>query len=108
MGVHRVNKVGAPHSCCGGLGNSRLRFTSRRLHVKLSATFRSEAVGFRGAGGERIRNHGQKWFKVRMTDGHVAESTWQVEDVKRPFLSVAKMVAAPSRLRGSKDRQTEG
>ena len=29
-------------------------------HVKLSATRRSDAgIGFRGAGGERIRNHGQ-------------------------------------------------
>ena len=30
-------------------------------NVKLSATHRSEAgIGFRGAGGERIRNHGQR------------------------------------------------
>ena len=34
-------------------------------HVKLSATRRSDAgIGFRGAGGERIRNHGQRKFKV--------------------------------------------
>ena len=34
-------------------------------HVKLSATRRSEAgIGFRGAGGERIRNHGQSNVKV--------------------------------------------
>ena len=56
-------------------------------HVKLSATRWSEAgIGFRGAGGERIRNHGQRKFKVRMTDGHVAGSTWQVADVKRPLM----------------------
>ena len=35
-------------------------------HVKLSATRRSEAgIGFRGAGGERIRNHGQRKFNMR-------------------------------------------
>ena len=68
-------------------------------HVKLIATRRSDAgVGFRGAGGERIRNHGQRKFKVRMRDGHVARITWQVADVKRPLMSVAKMVAAGNRV----------
>ena len=61
--------------------------------MKLSATRRSEvSIGFRGASGERIRNHGQRKFKVRMTDGHVAGSTWQVADAKRPLMT--KMVAA--------------
>ena len=74
-------------------------------HVKLSATRRSEAgMGVRGAGGERIRNHGQRKYKVRMTDGHVAGSTWQVADVKRPVMSMAKMVAARNRVQlDSKD-----
>ena len=68
-------------------------------HVKLSATRRSDAgIGFRGAGGERIRNHGQRKFKVRMRDGHVAGTTWQVADVKRPLMSVATMVAAGNRV----------
>ena len=68
-------------------------------HVKLSATRRSDAgIGFRGAGGERIRNHGQRKFKVRMRDGHVAGITWQVADVKRPLMSVAKMVGAGNRV----------
>ena len=40
--------------------------------------------------GMGIRNHGQRKFKVRMTDGHVAGSTWQVADVKRLLMSVAK------------------
>ena len=67
--------------------------------MKLSATRRSEAgIGFRGAGGERIRNHGQREIKVRMTDGHVAGSTWQVADGKRPLISVAKMVVAGNLL----------
>ena len=74
-------------------------------HVKLSASRRSDAgIGFRGAGGERIRNHGQKKFKVCMTDGHVAGSTWQVADAKRPLMSVANMIAARNRVHlNSKD-----
>ena len=32
-----------------------------------------------------------------MTDGHVAGSTLQVADVKRPVMSMAKMVAARNR-----------
>ena len=68
-------------------------------HVKLSATRRSEAgIGFRGAAGERIRNRGQRKFRIRMTDGHVAGSAWQVVDGKRPLMSVAKMVAAGNRV----------
>ena len=39
-------------------------------------------------------NHGQRKLKVRVSDGHVAGSTWQVADVKSPLMSVAKMVAA--------------
>ena len=77
-------------------------------HVKLSATRRSDAgIGFRGAGGERIRNHGQRKFKVRMRDGHVAGTTWQVADVNRPLMSVAKMGAAGNRVHlDSKDPRT--
>ena len=33
-----------------------------------------------------------------MTDGHVAGSTWQVADVMRRLMSVAKMVAAGNRV----------
>ena len=42
-----------------------------------------------------------------MTDGHVKGSTWQVADVKRPLMSVAKMVPAGSRVHlDSKDPRT--
>ena len=33
-----------------------------------------------------------------MRDGHVAGTTWQVADAKRPLMSVAKMVAAGNRV----------
>ena len=56
-------------------------------HVKISATCRSEpGIGIHGAGGKRIRNHSQRKFKVRVTHGHVAGSTRQVADVKRPLM----------------------
>ena len=59
---------------------------------------RSEAgIRFRRAGGKRIRNHGQRKFKVRMTDGHVAGST------KRPLMSLARMVAGNRVHLDSKD-----
>ena len=79
-------------------------------HVKLSATRRSDAgIGFRGAAGERIRNHGQRKFKVRMRDGHVAGSTWQVADVTRSLMSVAKMVdVVPSRKKPTRSRVFTG
>ena len=72
-----------------GAGEQRLTSS----HVNLSATRRSEAgIVFRGVRGERIHNHAQRKFKVRMTEGHVAGSTWQVADVKRPPMSVANMI----------------
>ena len=33
-------------------------------------------------------------FKVRMAGGRTAKSKWQVADVKRPLMSMAKMIAA--------------
>ena len=53
-----------------------------------------EGIGFCGAGGERGRYHGQRKFKVRTAGGRTAKSTWQVADVKRPLMSMAKMIAA--------------
>ena len=68
-------------------------------HVQLTPTDRSKAgIGFRGAGGDRIRNHGQREFRVRMHDGMCAKSTWQVADVKRPLMSVGKMIAAGNQV----------
>ena len=63
-------------------------------HEKLVATHRSEAdIGLCGAGGATVR--GMQSLHDRW---HVAGSTWQVADVKRPLMSVAKMVAAGNRV----------
>ena len=109
MGVHRTKHVAS--RSCGVLGRSSKLLTSS--HVKLSVTRRSEAgIGSRGASGDRIRNHGQRQFKMHITDGHVAGRSWQVADVKRPLMSVAKMVASGNRVhldsKDSQDGQTEG
>ena len=63
--------------------------------VQLAGLMRG--IGFRGASGENPQSR-QRKFKVRMRDGHVAGTTWQVADVKRPLMSVAKIVAAGNRV----------
>ena len=68
-------------------------------HVEIKPTERSIAgIGFRGAGGDRICNHGQREIKVKMADGKKGNSTWQVADVKRPLMSVAKMISAGNQV----------
>ena len=66
-------------------------------HVKLSATRRSETgIGFRGEGGERIRNLGQRKFNVRMEETvHVSG-----QDGRR-------REPCASRQQGSQNSQTE-
>ena len=40
--------------------------------------------GFKGPGGEHIKNYGQQVMSVRTPEGFVRKSTWQVADVRRP------------------------
>ena len=80
----------------------------------VNSTPRSEAgIGFRGAGGERVRNHGQRKFKVRMTDGHVVgehmagggrEETAHVSGQE----DGRSRESCASRQKESQDSQTEG
>ena len=37
--------------------------------------------GFKGPGGEHIKNYGQQVMSVRTPEGFVRKSTWQVADV---------------------------
>ena len=39
--------------------------------------------GFKGPGGEHIKNQGQQVMSVRTLEGFVRKSTWQVADVRR-------------------------
>ena len=43
--------------------------------------------GFKGPGGENIKNYGQQVMSVRTPEGFVRKSTWQVADVRRPLVS---------------------
>ena len=68
-------------------------------HVKPTPTAKSKAgIGFRGAGGDQIPNYGKKAFKVKLADGTVLNSTWQVAGVKRPLMSVGKMLEAGNKV----------
>ena len=72
---------------------------SECLHVRLEPTQRSRAgIGFRGAGGDRIHNYGQRTFRARLQGGSTAKCTWQVADVKRPLMSVGKMIEAGNKV----------
>ena len=40
--------------------------------------------GFKGPGGEHIKNYGQQVMSVRTPEGFLRKSAWQVADVRRP------------------------
>ena len=68
-------------------------------HIRATPTDKSRAgVGFRGAGGDKIPNYGKREFRVKLGDGTLLESTWQVAGVKRPLMSVGKMLAAGNKV----------
>ena len=68
-------------------------------HLRATPTDKSRAgIGFRGAGGDKIQNFGKKEFRVKLVDGTVLDSTWHVAGVKRPLMSVGKMLAAGSKV----------
>ena len=58
-------------------------------------TERSKSVkGFKGPGGEHIKNYGQQVMSVRTPEGFVRKSTWQVADVRRPLVSASHIIQA--------------
>ena len=84
-------------------------------HVILSAIRRSDAgIGFRGAGGERIRNHGQRKFKVRMKDerracgGNHMASGGREETAHVSGQDGRSREPCSPRQQGSHDSQTQG
>lgn len=50
--------------------------------------------GFRGPGGERIDNLGEKRVEVFTNTGQRRRTTWQVADVRRPLISAIKVAQA--------------
>ena len=59
--------------------------------------------GFKGAGGENIKNYGQQVMSVRTPEGFVRKSTWQVADVRRPLVSASHIIQAGNDLFIGKD-----
>ena len=59
--------------------------------------------GFKGPGGENIKNYGQQVMSVRTPEGFVRKSTWQVADVRRPLVSASHIIQAGSDLFIAKD-----
>ena len=55
--------------------------------------------GFVGAGGEKIKNYGEKRFVVQTEEGHERGTNWQIADVRRPLMSVGKMTQAGNEVR---------
>ena len=54
--------------------------------------------GFKGPGGENIKNCGQQVMSVRTPEGFVRKSTWQVADVRRPLVSASHIIQAGNDL----------
>ena len=54
--------------------------------------------GFRGPGREHIKNCGQQVMSVRTPEGFARRSTWQVADVRRPFVSASHIIQTGSDL----------
>ena len=50
--------------------------------------------GFKGPGGEHIKNYGQQIMPVKTPEGFVRKSTWQVAEVRRPLVSASHIIQA--------------
>ena len=59
--------------------------------------------GFKGPGGENIKNYGQQVMSVRTPEGFVRKSTWQVADMRRPPVSASHIIQARCDLFTGKD-----
>ena len=62
-----------------------------------------DGKGFKGPGGENIKNNGQQDMSVRTPEGSVRKSTWQVTDVRRPLVSASHIIQAGNGLLVGKD-----
>ena len=52
---------------------------------------------------ENIKNYGQQVMSVKTPEGFVRKSTWQVADVRRPFVSALHIIQAGNDLFIGKD-----
>ena len=54
--------------------------------------------GFKGPGGENIKNCGQQIMSARTPEGFARKSAWQVADVRRPLVSASHIIQAEKDL----------
>ena len=54
--------------------------------------------GFKGPGGEKIRNYVQQAMSVRTSEGFAHKSTWQVANVRRLLVSASHIIQAGTDL----------
>ena len=67
--------------------------------ISTKETDRSQnGKGFKGPGGEHIKDCGQQVMSVRTPGGFAHKSTWQVADVGRPLVSASHIIQAGSDL----------
>ena len=72
--------------------------------IEIRQTERSmNGKGFKGPGGENIKNYGQQIMSVKTPDIFVRKSTWQVADVRRPLVSASHIIQAGNDLFIGKD-----
>ena len=74
------------------------------LEIGIRQTERSKnGKGFKGPGGENIKNCGQQVMSVRTPEGFARKSTWQVADVRRFLVSASHIIQAGNDLFIGKD-----
>ena len=64
---------------------------------------RQNGKGFKGPGGENIKNYGQQVMSVRTPEGFVRKGTWQVADVRRHLVTASHIIQAGNDLCIGKD-----
>ena len=65
------------------------------FQIVVEETERSKSgKGFKGPGGEHIKNHGQQVMSVRTPEEFVRKSAWQVADVRTPLVSASHNIQA--------------
>ena len=71
------------------------RLGSMFPEIGIRQTERSKnGKGFKGPGGENIKDYGQQVMSLRTPEGLVRKSTWQVADVRRLLVSASHIIQA--------------
>ena len=86
----------------GAAENAMPRSTFPEIGIRQTERSKN-GKGFKGPGGENIKNYGQQVMSVRTLRGFVRKSTWHVPDVRRPLVSASHIIQAGNDLFIGKD-----